>query len=132
VTDFKLLFGILTPEGFEATYSANLSQIGYTAPTGGDPLGANFLSSDDFEILIGGGFNPQTNYLGTFSETILSTTFIGTAAGNAVVDELDPSPTSVGSVTISLTTREGSSTIEPLSMACTPSTAATPSRCQFR
>jgi hypothetical protein len=69
---------------------------GYSAPTGGDPLGANFLSTDDFEIFIGDGLNPLTNYLGTFPETI-----IGTVAGNAVVDELDPSRTSTGSVTIS-------------------------------
>jgi hypothetical protein len=101
VTDFQFLSGSLTPQGLEATYSANLSQMGYSAPTGGDPLGANFLSTDDFEIFIGNGFNPLTNYLGTFPETIESATFIGTVAGNAVVDELDPLRTSTGSVTIS-------------------------------
>jgi PEP-CTERM motif len=86
----------------EATYSADLSQTGYSAETGGNPLGTNLLKTDDFEVFIGGGFDPLTNYLGTFPETFLSATFTDTVAGNALVDELDPSRTSLGSVTISL------------------------------
>jgi hypothetical protein len=101
VSDFTLLSAIITPEGLEATYSADLSQTAYTMETGGMSLGANLLTTDDFEVLIGGGFDPLTNYLGTFPETFLSATFIGDVGGNAVVDELDPSHTSLGSVTIS-------------------------------
>ena len=56
VSDFTLLSAIITPEGFEATYSADLSQTAYTMETGGMSLGANLLTSDDFEVLIGGGF----------------------------------------------------------------------------
>ena len=83
------------------TYSANLSQIGYSAQTGGVALGANSLSTDDFEVFIGGGFNPFSNFLGTFPETFVSATFTGDVGGNAVVDELDPSRASLGFVTIS-------------------------------
>jgi PEP-CTERM motif len=103
VSNFQFLFGSLTPDGLEATYSADLSQTAYTMETGGMSLGANLLTTDDFEVFIGGGFNPLTNYLGTFPETFVSATFTGDVAGNAVIDELDPSPsrTSLGSVTIS-------------------------------
>ena len=101
VSDFTLLSAIITSEGLEATYSADLSQTAYTMETGGMSLGANLLTTDDFEVLIGGGFDPLTNYLGTFPETFLSATFTGEVGGNAVVDELDPSHTSLGSVTIS-------------------------------
>lgn len=76
------------------------ARITYSAPTGGTALGANFLSTDDFEIFIGGGFNPLTNYLGAFPETVKSATFTGTVDGHALVDELDPSRASLGSVTI--------------------------------
>lgn len=101
VSDFKLLSASITPEGLEATYSADLSQTAYTMETGGMSLGANLLTTDDFEVFIGGGFDPLTNYLGTFPETFVSATFTGDVDGNAVVDELDPSHPSLGSVTIS-------------------------------
>jgi hypothetical protein len=66
------------------------------------PVGPpNLLTTDDFEVFIGGGFNPFSNYLGTFPETFVSATFTGDVGGNAVVDELDPSRASLGSVTIS-------------------------------
>src|SRR5271154_810575 len=52
VRDFELLSATITSEGLEATYSADLSQIGYSAPTGGVALGANFLQTDDFEVFI--------------------------------------------------------------------------------
>jgi hypothetical protein len=101
VSDFKFLSASITPEGFDATYSANLSQIGYSMERGGVALGANSLSTDDFEVFIGGGFNPFSNYLGTFPETFVSATFTSDVGGNTVVDELDPSRASPGSVTIS-------------------------------
>jgi hypothetical protein len=86
----------------EATYSADLSQTAYNMETGGMPVGPpNLLTTDDFEVFIGGGFNPFSNYLGTFPETFVSATFTGDVGGNAVVDELDPSRASLGSVTIS-------------------------------
>jgi hypothetical protein len=69
VSDFNLLSATITPEGFDATYSADLSQIEYSMETGGVPLGANLLQTDDFEVFVGGGFDPVTNYLGTFPET---------------------------------------------------------------
>ena len=75
--------------------------IGYSAQTGGVALGANSLSTEDFEVFIGGGFNPFSNFLGTFPETFVSATFTGDVGGNAVVDELDPSRASLGFVTIS-------------------------------
>ena len=133
VSDFKFLSAAITPEGLEATYSANLSQIGYSAPTGGVALGANLLTTDDFEVFIGGGFNPFSNYLGTFPGTFVSATFTGDVGGNTVVDELDPSRASLGRSPSARRREAGStSTIGPLSLACTPSTAATPSPCQLR
>ena len=101
VSDFMFLSASSTAAGTDLTYSANLSQIGYSAQTGGVALGANSLSTEDFEVFIGGGFNPFSNFLGTFPETFVSATFTGDVGGNAVVDELDPSRASLGFVTIS-------------------------------
>ena len=85
-----------------ATFSAN-----FVNPTGGAPSGTATLAllpGTYFTVDVLGGFNPLTNNVGTFPETLISASFSGTDSnGNALTASLGGTP-STGTVTISPTT----------------------------
>jgi hypothetical protein len=106
VTNYELESLSIGGGGTTETFSGEPSVTFYSAATGGSVTGTASFSTTDLTLFIGGGFNPFTNYLGTFPEQWLSATWTGTQSpsGDELVVEFNPAIESPGSVTIGATT----------------------------
>jgi hypothetical protein len=92
--------------GFEEQLSATFT-ASFVDPTTGNPTGSASLAlvgGTYFDVTIGGGYNPFTNPIGTFAETLNSASFVGTDSnGNTITASLGVTPTT-GTVTIASVT----------------------------
>jgi hypothetical protein len=91
------------PGGFDEQLSASLYARLVNRITG-VPIGASTLAlvpGTYFDVSITGGYNPFTNPIGSFPETINALAFAGTSVlGNAITASLAAAPPSTGTVTI--------------------------------
>ena len=103
IKDLQFVSATSIPGGFDEQLTASL-YAELVDKTTGVPIGASTLAllpGTYLDVSITGGYNPFTNPVGAFPETLNALSFAGVSIlGNAITASLAPAPPSVGTVTI--------------------------------
>jgi hypothetical protein len=97
IQNLQLVSASSIPGGFNEQLTANF----YASFSNGATATLSLVPGTYFSADITGGYNPFTNPLGTFPETLLTASFVGVdSLGNAITAFLNPPPATTGLVSI--------------------------------